>query len=137
MKTRDHLFAGLALAGAFLAVAAGLRYAASIDLISGDTATRAVQAIMGLSLAAYANFMPKNLGALRSPRAAARTQAALRVGGWSFLLAGLAYAAIWMAAPLALADDLSIPVMLCAMLVTIGYSAWCFASRTTVEDGAG
>ena len=87
MRASRHLIAGLAVAGLFLAVAAGLKAVERADLIASDVATRAVQVIIGLSLAVYANFMPKNPGPLHaSARAAARAQSALRVGGWSFLL---------------------------------------------------
>jgi hypothetical protein len=129
VKARQHLIGGLALAGLFLALAAGLKYAARIDLISADAAVRTTQAFVGVALAIYANFMPKNLGPWPStPQTAARAQTALRVGGWAFLLAGAAYAAIWLAAPLSLADMLSIPVMACAIVVTLGYAAWAHAA---------
>jgi hypothetical protein len=125
VSARHHLLAALMLAGLFLSVAGALKYAVTIDLIAPDVAVRATQAIIGLSLAIYANFMPKNLGPWRSSaQATARAQSALRVGGWSFMLAGIAYAAIWTVAPLSLADSLSIPVMASAIVVTLGYGAW-------------
>jgi hypothetical protein len=49
-----------------------------------------MQVMIGVILAAYANLMPKDLGQWRaSARAAARSQSALRVGGWSLTLGGL------------------------------------------------
>lgn len=136
MKARHHLMAGLAVAGLFVAIVAGLKYAARIDLIELDIAVRATQTIIGLSLAVYANFIPKNLGSWRGgARSAARAQSALRVGGWSFMLGGLAYAAMWAAAPIALADALSIPVIASAIMVTLGYSAWALGSCAISKRG--
>ena len=95
----------IALAVVTLGMAAGLEYARNIDLIGPDAARRIMQVTIGLILAAYSNLMPKDVGPWRASAAAvARTQAALRVGGWSLTLAGLAYAGLWAFAPLAFAD---------------------------------
>ena len=85
----------IAVAVLFLALVAGLKYAESSELIGPDIAKRTTQVIVGLMLAAYANLMPKDIGRWRtSALAAARSQSALRVGGWSMTLAGLAYAGL-------------------------------------------
>lgn len=119
----------LALAAAFLALAAGLRFAASTGLIDDDLARRGVQVVIGLGLAAYGNLMPKQRGALRSSiRAETAAQAALRVGGWSMALAGLIYAALWAFAPLAFADGVSVFMIGGATLLTLGFAAWAFAT---------
>jgi hypothetical protein len=76
-------------------------------------------------LAAYSNLMPKDVGRWRaSAVAVARAQSALRVGGWSLTLAGLAYAALWAFVPIAVADIASVVVVVTAMLVTMGYAGW-------------
>lgn len=117
----------LGLAAVFLAVAAGLRFAAAEAMISADLAQRAVQVIIGLGLAAYANVMPKQIsGPRRSLEAETRSQAALRVGGWSMTLAGLAYAGFWAFAPLPVADTVSMIPVAAAMVLTLGYAFWCF-----------
>ena len=109
----------------FLATAAALAYAQRIDLIGPDAAKRTMQVISGLMLAAYANLMPKDVGRWRaSAVAVARAQSALRVGGWSLTLAGLAYAALWALAPLAFANIASVVVVATAMLITMGYGGW-------------
>jgi hypothetical protein len=112
----------LALAALILGMATGLRYAQSLDLIGPDAARRIMQVAIGLMLAAYANLMPKDVGPWRSAAAAARTQSALRVGGWSMTLAGLVYAGLWAFAPLAFADVASIVVVALAMVITMGYA---------------
>jgi len=120
----------------FLASAAALKYAQSIDLIGPDAARRTTQVIVGLMLAAYSNLMPKDVGRWRaSALAAARAQSALRVGGWSMTLAGLAYAGLWAFAPLGVADVASTVVVASAMLITMSYGGWtllaCRSKRTT------
>jgi hypothetical protein len=126
---------GLALAAAMLAVAAGFKFAQYAGIASPDDATRSMQVVTGLMLAFYANFIPKNLpSAFKSIQAASRIQTALRMGGWAFAIAGLAYATIWALAPLAAAADLSIPVVASAMLVAFGFGIR--ACRAPSQTGA-
>jgi len=120
----------------FLATVAALKYAESVGFIGPDTARRTTQVIVGLMLAAYANLMPKDVGRWRaSAVAAARTQSALRVSGWSMTLAGLAYAGLWAFAPMSFANIASMVVVAVAMLITMGYGGWtllaCRSKRTT------
>ena len=83
----------VAFAVLILGMAAGLKYAQSLDLVGPEAAKRTMQVTIGLMLAAYANLMPKDVGPWRaSSLAMARSQSALRVGGWSMTLAGLVYA---------------------------------------------
>ena len=115
--------------------AAALRYAQGVESISADAARRVIQVLIGLILAAYANLMPKDIGPWRgSIRAAARSQSALRVGGWSMTLAGLGYAGLWAVAPIAIADVASMLVVAVAMLVTVAYGVWTFVSCRS-QDG--
>jgi hypothetical protein len=126
----------IALAIAFLAAAAALRYASVQGIIGEDVATRAVQVIIGLGLAAYANVMPKNLGApRRSAQAETRAQAAQRVGGWSITLAGLIHAGLWAFAPLSLAIPASMVVVGGAVILTLGHAFWCFTVRRSDSPG--
>jgi hypothetical protein len=112
----------IAFAALLLGTAAALRYAQGLDLIGPDTAKRMIQVMIGVMLAAYANLMPKDVGKWRaSPLAVARAQSALRVGGWSLTLAGLAHAGLWAFAPLAVADVAAMVVVASAMLITMGY----------------
>ncbi len=127
----------LGLAAVFLAVAAGLRFAAAETMITDDLARRAVQVLIGLGLAAYANVMPKQLGGPRkSAEAETRAQAALRVAGWSMTLAGLAHAGLWAFAPLPFASTVSTVLVAGATLVTLAYAIWCFtACRRSAPAG--
>jgi hypothetical protein len=134
-----RLVFAVALAAVILAAAAGLRYAEGTGLVGAEAARRTMQIVIGLALAGYANLMPKQLGRpRRSPRAEARTQAALRVGGWSMTLAGLAYAALWALAPLPLADIAATAAVAAATALTLGYALWAFAAcRSAANAPAG
>ena len=126
----------IAVALVILGTAAGLSYAQSVGLIQAEAAKRTMQVIIGLTLAAYANLMPKDVGRWQaSALAVARAQSALRVGGWSMTLAGLAYAGLWAFAPLGFANIVGMIVVGLAMLITMGYGGWtllaCRSKRTT------
>ena len=125
----------IAVAILFLGTAAAVAYAQSLDLIGPDAAKRTIQVMSGLILAAYANLMPKDVGRWQaSAVAVARAQSALRVGGWSMTLAGLAYAGLWAFAPLGVANIASMVVVASAMLITMGFGGWtllaCRSKRT-------
>ena len=132
------LIPALLFAVFILAVAAALRWATHAGLLGEDGGRRGTQIVIGLMLAVYANAMPKQIGgAPRSPRAEARIQAALRVGGWAFTLAGLAYVGLWAFAPLAVADLLSMTLVAAAMVLTVSYALWAYtACRSDREASA-
>ena len=132
-----RLGGAIALAIAFLAAAAALRYASVQGIIGEDVATRAVQVIIGLGLAAYANVIPKQGGGpRRSAEAETRAQAAQRVGGWSITLAGLIHAGLWAFAPLSFASPASTVVVGGAVVLTLGHAVWCFTARRSDSPGS-
>jgi hypothetical protein len=132
----SRLTFALVLAAAILAVAAGLRYGQTAGWLTADTARRAMQVLIGLCLASYANVIPKQLGRpSASARVAASTQAALRVGGWSMTLAGLAYAGLWAFAALTVADIASMVVIMAAMVITLGYAVRAWATCREAQPG--
>jgi hypothetical protein len=133
MITRRISFS-LAVAGFILAAAAGLKYAQFAQVIDADTARRAIQVIIGLVLAVYGNFMPKDIARARSVRAQARVQSALRVGGWAMALAGLIHAGLWAFAPIAVAHLAAMAVVATATLVTMAYAGWAFRSCKRTEN---
>lgn len=112
----------IALAVLFLGISAAVAYARGIDLLGPDAVRRTLPVIIGIVLAAYSNLMPKGLGRQRaSAEAMAIDQAARRVGGWSMTLAGLAYAALWAFAPIAIAGTAGLVIVASALLITIAY----------------
>lgn len=125
----------LVLGALILLASGGLRLAEEAAIVGADGARRAMQVLIGLVLAGYANFMPKQLKQMQeSPRAESRAQSVLRVGGWLMVLAGLAYAALWAFAPLAIADGASMAVVAAALIATVGYALWSCTFRTRNSD---
>jgi hypothetical protein len=119
---------GLLLGGTLLAIAAVVKTGEHLHYISSDTAVRTGQCAIGLSLAFYANYIPKTV-------ASGGRQTSLRVAGWLFMLAGIAYALLSAFAPRPLADNASIAAVATAVVLTIGYTVWvCVRSpRSTVQ----
>lgn len=118
----------IALAVFILGSALALRYAESAGVLGADDVRRAMQVLIGLMLAGYANLMPKQGRGLGSLSAQARAQTALRVGGWSLTLGGLIYAGLWAFAPLGIADTAGLVVVAAATLMTLGYAVWAFTA---------
>lgn len=127
----------VALAALVLGAALALRYAENAGMIGDDGARRAMQVLIGLMLAGYANLMPKQLGRARgSAEAEARTRSALRVGGWSLTLAGLGYAALWALAPIGVADAAGMALVAGATLLTFAWALWAFTACRRVGDAS-
>ena len=132
----SRIVSALALAVLVLGAAAGLRYAETAGLLGPDMADRAMQVLVGLVLAAYANLMPKQLDRPRgSVRAEAWAQSVRRVGGWSMTLGGLAWAVIWAVAPMALTRPLAITAVATATAVTLGYALWTWRRCASLQQG--
>lgn len=118
----------IALAAFILGSALALRYAESTGALGADDVRRAMQVLIGLMLAGYANLMPKQGRGVGSVMAQARAQTALRVGGWSLTLAGVTYAGLWAFAPPQIADTAGLFVVAAATLLTAGYAVWAFTA---------
>jgi hypothetical protein len=118
-----ELTAGLAWAGGIVAVALCAAFARHMGYIDGDTAAR-ITAVNGLMIAWYGNRMPKAF----VPRACVRQ--AMRVGGWSMVLSGLVYAAVWAFAPIQTALTVGCGAVIAGMAVTVGY---CLSLRARVR----
>jgi hypothetical protein len=127
----------VALAAFILAAAAVLDYAQGRETISADAARRTMQVLIGLILAFYCNFLPKDMVPLRgSGRAASRWQLAGRVGGWSLTLAGVAHAGLWAFAPIDFAHAAAMIVVASATLLTLGYAGWAGLSCRRIENSS-
>lgn len=118
---------GLLLGGSIIAVAIAIKVSEHAHIISSDEGVRAGQCAIGLGLAFYANYIPKTV-------ASGKRQMTLRVTGWLFMLAGLAYALLSAFAPRPLADNASMAAVATAVVLTIGYTIWaCTRSTTTAQ----
>lgn len=125
----------LIFAVAFLGGAGALKWAEARGMIDAATVSQIVQIVLGLMVAAYANVMPKQVARKGfSPQAAKRAQSAVRFGGWTLTLAGLAYAALWAFTPNSFADTAALIVLATATAATLVYATWMFTScRSTTR----
>lgn len=114
MKTAD-LIEGVTWALGIIAVALTASVARKLGFLEGDTAERLVIGLNGLMVAWYGNRMPKAF----VPNAQARR--ARRVGGWSMVVSGLAYAGLWAFAPMTVATFGGMLALLSGIAVTLGY----------------
>jgi uncharacterized membrane protein len=128
MNTKS-ITVGVVWAAVLIVSALGLKFAARTHLIDADFALRGVQVMIGLGLAFYGNYIPKNLRSASSATVASRMQSAQRVAGWGFMLAGLAYAGLSAFAPHAIGETLAMLAVFAATVVTAIYSIICAASR--------
>jgi hypothetical protein len=132
MMIRRMTLHGLTLAGAMLVSAVAVKYGQRVQLIDAETAARAIGVVTGLVLAIYANFMPKDVPESRGPTPqGGRAQAATRVGGWAFALAGLGYAAANALAPEPVVFPASLTLVAAAVAITALYAIAACLPRPT------
>ncbi len=98
--TRAPVIRALIVAALILAAAAAMALLSPEHLDPGAS-RRLLGALLGFVVAVYANAVPKALSPLIETRCSlARQQAVRRFVGWALVLGGLAYAAVWLVAPL-------------------------------------
>ncbi len=112
--------AGLVWAGALIGSAILLRAAQTNHLIGADAVTRGYQAVLGLTIAVYANFMTKQPAKIPPTERGGRMQQARRVSAWAMLVAGLVYAAVSLLAPHPFDIYLAVGAVGTAVVVSIG-----------------
>jgi len=110
----------LAWAGGIIALALCASFARRLGYVDSDTGLRVVLGVNGLIVAWYGNRMPKKFVP------SARARQAARVGGWSMVLSGVAYALLWIFAPIQVALLAGSALLVAAVAVTFGY---CLALR--------
>jgi len=115
MKTEFRV--ALIWAGLMLAVAMAARFAHELGYIDHDSVLRIV-AMNGLMIVYYGNLIPKKV----IPSASIRQLA--RVSGWSQVLSGLIFFALWAFAPIPLAATVGTGAVAASLIVTLGYAFW-------------
>lgn len=122
---RNRIALALTVAAGLFATSALSRYLLTVDVVGAETSRRIVQIAVGLALAVWANYMPKDL--MRpgvSACASSVGRSAVRIGGWAMTLAGLTYAGVWALAPLAVARPVAMAVVALALVVTVTVGLW-------------
>ena len=118
------LVGSLAWGVGIVALALCATFARKLGYIEGDTVTRLVVGTNGLMIAWFGNRMPKDF--VHS----AWARQVRRVGGWSLVLSGLIYAALWAFAPIPVAVAGGSAAVLAGIAVTIGY---CVSLRARIK----
>lgn len=107
-------------AGLMLSLSLGMKAAIALGMPDGDLARRGTMIVLGAFLAYTGNAMPKTLTPLSSLRCdPARAQALQRFSGWTWALAGVWFAIVWIALPVEAARRASLGLLLTAMLAVI------------------
>jgi hypothetical protein len=83
--------------------------------VDSETVTRLVTGLTGLMIVSFGNRIPKTFVP------GSRARQARRVAGWSLVVSGLVYAALWAFAPIPLAVAGGCGAVLLGMAVTFGY----------------
>jgi hypothetical protein len=109
---------GVLLAGGVMTASLALKLAVGLGLLAEpDAARRATMALFGLYLVFTGNAFPKTLTPLSRLRCdAARVQAFQRFAGWAWVLTGLAFSLAWLLLPIAIADRVSMWVLMSGIL---------------------
>jgi hypothetical protein len=110
-----EIVGSLAWGGGIIGVALLATLARQLGYMESDTVTRLVIGLNGLMIAWYGNRMPKAF----VPSDAARRLN--RVAGWSMVLSGLVYAALWAFAPIPVAVAGGCAAVIGGIAVTTGY----------------
>ena len=120
--TRRPIVSALAIAAALLSAAVAVKLARHFGYIDMEQGRRAIGAVIGLMVAYYGNFVPKQLGRSRGLASDRRKQTALRISGWSFTLTGLGYAAISLSWPEQPGSIVAMALMASAIIITLFFS---------------
>ena len=116
-NAKIEIVGGLGFAAVMLALAFAAKIAHEHGYIDGDTALRTL-AMNGLLIAWLGNRIPKKM----APSACARQ--AMRFSGWSQVLAGLTYTALWLFAPIRMAEVVGTGVVVASVVATLSYCVW-------------
>jgi len=115
---KKELIGSLAWGAGMIALAFGAQFARKLGYIDPDTVRRLVTCSIGLWMVWYGNGMPKAMVQVRAPACARQAQ---RVAAWSMVLSGLAYAGLWVFAPIPVAMSVGTGAVLAGLAVTLGY----------------
>ncbi len=118
---RRSLFA----ASLMLAIALLFRLVEDLGGINGNIAGRVAGIITGVILMVTGNYLPKSLRSLAAQKCnPARTIAAERFLGFTLVLAGFSHSALWLFAPVGLAQALSFLIGAAVLALAITICFW-------------
>lgn len=134
MKFAHEIRRALWTAGALIGAALLLKWLSSAGVITGDTSQRLIQVAIGVVLVLSGNVVPKQLQKISDTGCEpSRQQSSQRLAGWAFVLAGLAYAVIWLVAPIDSAAIISICVVGSTVLLVFIPCLWLSLRRRAID----
>jgi len=112
-RAGDALRIGVAFGSLILVCSLAAKLLAALGALgSEDLSHRVSMVILGLLVAFGGNGIPKMLTPLEQLRCdPARVQALQRRAGWTFVFSGLAFSAAWIVLPIAVADPVSLGLL--------------------------
>ena len=115
------------VAGLILAAAQGIKLIDTLGDFDMDRLERVWGVGIGVVLVIMGNVMPKILSPLAAQRCSeSKTQSIQRFAGWSFVLAGLAYAIVWMVLPVTQANTVAMLICLSSVILVVLRCTWAF-----------
>jgi hypothetical protein len=116
-----HMRNGIAFAALILAVSFGVKLARAAGMVDDpDLAQRLTMVILGGYFIFTGNAMPKTLTPLSAMQCdGARAQAVHRFMGWTWVLTGLAFAAVWLVLPPDIAEPVSVALIVGGVLTVV------------------
>lgn len=128
------LLTSVTTGGFAIALALALKLADALGIQDGDLLQRAFGVGMGAILLVLGNAIPKVLAPMTEKRCTpAQTQALQRFAGWTFVLAGVGYAAAWAFLPLARAGDAAISIGVLAICAVALRVVWALRGSAGVS----
>jgi hypothetical protein len=119
-ESREGLRLALVQAAVLMVIALLMRY----GWLDQEFGLRGGGALMGLIVLAFGNVIPKRA-------ISARPLQMHRIGRWSLVLSGLAYALCWLLLPLTVAGDAALACLLSTCLYALGRIGWlCIVRRS-------
>ena len=118
-RAGDSIMSGVVFGGLIVVASLSVKLAATLGAVQdADLSRRAMMAILGAFIAFTGNAIPKTLTPLSTLECdAAKAQAFQRFAGWTWALAGLALAMIWLVLPVGLAETITFLLLPASMLV--------------------
>jgi hypothetical protein len=128
---RRRLSYAMIVSSLVIAVPLGTSLAAALGLIDGPTVPaigdRLINVLAGLCIVFLGNQLPKMQTPLSDAACdAATVQRARRRTGWAHVLAGLAFAVLWLVLPVQLARPIGIAVIVAGILVPWAVLRFCY-----------
>ena len=115
----DQISSGVGFAALMMVIALSGKFLQTVGVIDDQSlARRLTMALVGVLLAMIGNATPKRLTPLSALACdGARNQAFQRFTGWTWFMAGLTYAMVWLVMPLDVAKPLSVMVVVAGLLL--------------------